>query len=507
MRILKLIEEIDGIGFGNSFAVEDLEITGICSDSSRIEVGNLYVAIEGIKNDGHAYIGEAICRGAAAVAVSDRALKENRLDAEKISVPVLVCENTRILSAQLLAAFFENPQKKLKIVGVTGTNGKTSVSRLIYEILIRSGIACGLIGTTGCRTYKRTIDIKSKNPEANMTTPEPEELYHILSEMVNDGCTVAVMEVTSHALVQGRVAPIDFFASVFTNLSEDHLDFHKTMDNYFAAKKQLFEKSRLAVINYDDRYGRHLAETIDIPALLCSAECREVPHLAEDIRIHGRCGIEYKLSSPDLRLRIRSPLQGRFNVMNTMQAALVARALGVSSHNIKATLDSFSGISGRLECLKVDEMVDFSVYVDYAHTPDALENLLRTARGFARNEQRIVLLFGCGGDRDKGKRPHMGRIATVMADFVVITSDNSRSEQAHCIISDIIKGIDDSDGAPYTVIEDRRDAIEYVIKNARRGDIILLSGKGHEEYEIDRLGKRPFSERALVAEFTKKYYG
>jgi UDP-N-acetylmuramyl-tripeptide synthetase len=325
--------------------------------------------------------------------------------------------------------------------------------------------------------------------------------------MLKDGCETVVMEVTSHALYQGRVEPIGFFASVFTNLSEDHLDFHKTMENYFTVKAELFKKSALAVINYDDKYGRLLADTIDIPTLLCSAECREVAHLAEDIRIYGRQGIEYKLSSPNMRLRIRSPLQGSFNVMNTMQAALVARALGVSVSDIKATLDRFSGISGRLECLKVGERLDFSVYVDYAHTPDALENLIRAARGFAREGQRIVLLFGCGGDRDKGKRPHMGRIATVMADFVVITSDNSRSEDTHDIISDIIAGINNSDGAPYTVIEDRRSAIEYVIKNARRGDIILLAGKGHEEYEIDRNGIRPFSERKIVEEFVKKYYG
>ena len=193
--------------------------------------------------------------------------------------------------------------------------------------------------------------------------------------------------------------------------------------------------------------------------------------------------------------------------MNTMQAALISRILGASVTDIKTTLDNFSGISGRLERLKIEEKVDFSVYVDYAHTPDALENLIRAAKGFAKAEERIVLLFGCGGDRDKGKRPHMGKIAVAMADFVVITSDNCRSEKPESIISDILEGINDSDGAPYTVIEDRRSAIEYVIKNARRGDIILLAGKGHEEYEIDSSGIRPFSERKIVNEFVKKYYG
>ena len=507
MRLLKLIEEIEGIRFGNSLALEDIQITGICPDSSRVAIGNLYIAIEGLKSDGHEYICDAIGRGAAAVAVSERALKEKIIDAEGLSVPIIVCEDTRAFASYAFSAFCDHPQRKMKMIGVTGTNGKTSVSRLIFEILRRSGVPCGIIGTTGSFTHKSQIDIKSKNKLANMTTPEPEELYPILLEMEKLGCSVVIMEVTSHALFQKRVEPISFYASVFTNLSEDHLDFHENMENYFATKASLFKKSGLAVINYDDRYGRRLADMIDIPALLCSAEGREVSCYAEDIRLSGKKGIEYKLSSPNMRLRVRSPLKGAFNVMNTMQAAIVAYALGASALDIKTTLDRFFGVSGRLERLKLDASADFSVYVDYAHTPDALENLIRAAKSFAVGEQRIVLLFGCGGDRDKGKRPHMGKIATALADFVVITSDNSRSEDPKDIISDILAGISNSDGAPYTVIEDRRSAIDYVIKNARQGDIILLAGKGHEEYEIDSLGIRPFSEREIVNEFVKKYYG
>ncbi len=507
MRIDVLLDGICGVRFCNSVAANGTEITGICCSSLRVEKGNLYVAIEGLRTDGHAYIGDAVLHGAAIVAVSENAIAQGRVDPESISVPIIACEDTRALAACLFAAWYSHPERKMKIIGVTGTNGKTSVSRLIFEILSRSGIPCGLIGTTGSRTHLGKIDIRSGDPEANMTTPEPEELYHILSEMVKDGCDTAVMEVTSHSLVQKRVEPIEFFISVFTNLSEDHLDLHKNMENYFAAKRELFNKSRFAVINYDDRYGRQLAETIDIPALLCTAEGREVPCIAEDIRYGRRGGIEYKLTSFDMRLRVRSPLSGSFNVTNTMLAALTAKRLGVSAINVKTALDHFSGIEGRLERLKSSEKVDFSVYIDYAHTPDALENLIRAAKSFARDGQRIVLLFGCGGDRDRGKRPHMGKIAVGMADFAVITSDNSRSEDPHEIIEDILGGVKCCEGATYTVIEDRRSAIEYVIKNARRGDIILLSGKGHEEYEMDSFGVRPFSERKLVEEFIKKYYG
>ena len=507
MRLTELLKSLNYVLDGNCEAAKDVEITGICPNSSRVEPGNLYIAIEGLHADGHAYIKEAIERGAVAAVVSRQAVDQGRVDVENIPVPVIVCENTRRAMSCLFAAWYSEPYKSLKMIGVTGTNGKTSVSRLIYEILIRSGKKCALIGTTGCRTHLREIAIRSKNPEANMTTPDPEELYAILGEAVEDGCEYAIMEVTSHALAFDKVAPITFEVSVFTNLTEDHLDFHKNMENYFAAKSKLFSQSLRAVINYDDRYGRILADNIKIPATLCTAECRETGCAAEDVHLYGERGIEYKLTHPDLRLRVRSPLTGGFNVMNTMQAALVARQLGVSAKDIKDALAHFSMIDGRLQRLKTRGNVDFNVYVDYAHTPDALENLLRAVRGFVTSEQRIVLIFGCGGDRDRGKRPHMGKIAVEMADFVIITADNSRSERTSDIIDDILTGIDGCDGASYTVIDDRRAAIEYAIKNAREGDVILLAGKGHEEYEITSDGKRRFCEREIVTELINKYYG
>ena len=504
MLLSELLEKIKERVSVRSIFENDVDLTGICPDSSRVKPGNLYIAIEGLHADGHSFIGEAKKRGASAFAVSSKALAEGRVKEQ--TLPLLVADDTGALSAHLFAAWHGDPQKQMKIVGVTGTNGKTSVTTLIREMLSRAEIPSGLIGTAGCLSPKGKIEIKPSNPNANMTTPDPEELYQILRVMADAGARVAVMEVTSHALALRKTDPIDFEVAVFTNLTEDHLDLHQNMENYFAAKARLFEKCRLAVINYDDRYGRILADNIKIPRILCSMEGRDTDCAAEDVHLRADGGLEYKLTSRDLRLRVRSQLCGGFNVMNTMQAAVTAKALGASVNTIKDTLSHFSGIKGRLERLKIYGKYDFSVYIDYAHTPDALENLLRTARTFVKKDQRIVLLFGCGGDRERQKRPVMGRIAVDMADFVIITSDNSRSERTADIIEDILSGIVDRDGAAYTVIESRKSAIEYAIKNARRGDVILLAGKGHEEYEIDEKGKRPFSERDLVKEFVEKYY-
>jgi UDP-N-acetylmuramoyl-L-alanyl-D-glutamate--2,6-diaminopimelate ligase len=506
MLLRNLLEKTKAFRTVGSFDADSIDITGICPESSRVKPGDIFFAIEGLHTDGHKFISDAVKRGAEAVAVTESAVNEGRVNVDRIDVPVIIFEDTRKAIASAYSAWYGEPQKKLKIIGVTGTNGKTSVSRLIYEILNSADKPCGLIGTTGSRSHKREINIRANDPNANMTTPDPEELYAILSEMVGDGCEYAVMEVTSHALALRKVEPITFEISVFTNLSEDHLDLHGDMESYFRAKASLFEKSRRAVINYDDYYGRLLADKIKIPISTCSSEGRLASFVAEDLHLLGERGIEYKLTSRDLRLRVRSPLVGGFNIMNTMQAAVTSHIMGADAASIKDTLAHFGGISGRLERVKLGSKLDFSVFIDYAHTPDALANLLRAARSFARHGERIVLLFGCGGDREKQKRPLMGKIAASMADYVVITSDNSRSEEPRAIIDDILSGIDKYCSGTYTVIDDRRAAIEYVIKNARRGDIILLAGKGHEEYEIDRMGKRAFSEKEIVIEFVGKYF-
>lgn len=478
---------------------EKIEIKGISSDSRRVGKGYVYICIRGLSVDGHDFIGEALQRGAVCVICED----DGCVDAINGGVAVIRLENTRRAMAYLYAAWNNNIHKSLKIIGVTGTNGKTTVSRMLYEILLRSGRSAGLIGTTGTLVGDSPLDIRSHNTLACLTTPDPEELYKIFAVMAERGVEYVVMEVSSHSLWYDKVAPIGFEMGVFTNLTPEHLDLHGDMESYFEAKSRLFDMSRRAVINCDDRYGRRLYERHKRKSIACSTKGREGCVLATDISLCGTGGIEYKLVHPCLRLRIECSIPGEFTVMNSLEAAVCAFELGVSGSDIKAALKGIAGISGRLERVILPTESEFSVFIDYAHTPDALENLLRTARGFKRRGQRIVLLFGCGGDRDRSKRAQMGRIASAMADVVILTSDNSRSERTADIIAEILLGIDKE--SCFTVIEDRRHAIEYTISHARRGDIILLAGKGHENYEIVGEEKRYFCERELVLEFVKKH--
>ncbi len=480
-----------------------IDIKDIFSDSRKVVIGGMFIAMDGVHQDSHGYIAEACEHGAVAAVISRDALRDGRVNAWNCYIPLIAVDDTREAFAKIYAAWHQNPQKKLKFIGVTGTNGKTSVCSLIYHVLTSRGLRCGQIGTTGTLSAGSAVDIRSENAAANMTTPDPPELYSILDRMVSDGVEYVIMEVTSHALALGKVSPIEFDIAVFTNLSEDHLDFHLNMERYFASKSLLFKKSKCAVVNIDDKYGRRIADGFGGELVSCSTEGGAATYSAVDVRMSA-VGTEYKLSSHKMRLRIKTALPGRVNVMNTMQATAVCNLCGIPPRDIKDSIAAFDGIRGRFERIKTDNRVNFSLYIDYAHTPDALENLLRTARQMAKRGQRIVLLFGCGGDRERQKRPMMGRIASEMADMVVITSDNSRSEEPIDIINDIISGIDG--GAIYTVIEDRRAAIEYVIKMARRGDIILLAGKGHEAYEIDKMGKHPFSERDICEELVRKYY-
>ena len=491
----------------------DVQISGICPDSRRIKQGEVYVAIEGLGTDGHLYISEAAKNGASCAVVSKKAYECGMLDG--IYLPMIVSDNTRESMAYMYSAINGHPQRRMKVIGVTGTNGKTSTATLIYEILRSADKKCGLIGTLGCFSPKGKMAVNGHDDTANMTTPDPEELYAIIGDMAKAGAEYLVMEVSSHALALSKVEPIYFDVGVFTNLTPEHLDLHGNMEEYFKAKARMFEKCGAAVINYDDKYGRILADNIKNRSvgdllrdriMLCSMEGRACDVICSDVRLKGKNGIEYKLISRNMRLRLHSPMSGDFNVMNTAEAAMTCYALGIPLEHIKETVASFSGARGRLEKVKTDRECDISIYIDYAHTPDALENLIRCVRGFA-DHRRVVVLFGCGGDRDKSKRPLMGKIALGMADYVIITSDNCRSERAEDIISDILSGIENTDkyGAHYTVIRDRKEAIECAIKTAKSGDIILLCGKGHEEYEIDSLGKRYFSEREIALSAVRQY--
>lgn len=491
---------------------DDLEITDIVSDSRKVKVGSLFVCIVGTRDDGHNHIGEAIVRGASVILAQKGAQLDEDIFSREGAPILLRTENTRKALAYIWNNRYSRPAEGMKLVAVTGTNGKTSITHMLREIFDTAFCKTGLIGTVRCFSGENLISIRSEDERANMTTPDPRELYEMLSVMRDDGVKYVFIEATSHALALDKLAPLHFEAAVFTNLTADHLDFHGSMENYLAAKKKLFHMADTAIINGDDRYGASIAEEAEKGGCknirICTLdEHRRCDYTAMNVKSLGCDGVEYILSSVCSVFKVKSPIPGRFTVMNTLQAASCALALGIDCRSIQDALRHMKGIDGRFERVKLCPEADFSVFIDYAHTPDALANLLLTAREFRGHGQRIVLLFGCGGDRDRSKRSEMGRIASQLADFTVITSDNSRSEDPRDIISDITVGFDFSARAQALIIENREEAIYYVIENALRGDIILLAGKGHEEYEIDKEGKHPFSEKKIAREAAEKFYG
>jgi len=467
------------------------EILSIITDSKDAEENSLFVCIKGLHTDGHTYIADAVKRGCRCV------LTESGCDFELYpDVLYLTAESTRRAAAYLYHAWNGFPCRRLKMIGVTGTNGKTSVTHMIRAILEEAGHPCVLVGTAGCECGNRKLDAKSKNTLANMTTPDPEVLYRVLAEAMNAGAEYAVMEVSSHALALGKVAPIEFSLSVFTNLTPEHLDFHQTMNAYAKAKAELFEQSKRAVLNCDSPYAAFMAVHTDGRVVRCSQAFRTDCY-ADNLCLSDR-ETAYTMHVGGRGIPIVCPIPGEFCVMNSMQAAIVAIELGVPVKTVQKALQEMECIQGRMERVDLGEIANFTVLIDYAHTPDAMETLLKTARRFQGGKGRLVILFGCGGDRDRTKRPVMGAIAAKLADSVILTSDNSRSEDPKEIIKEILSGM-----PPKTrvrVIVDRRDAIRYAIANAHENDVILLAGKGHEEYEIGMDGKRPFCEKEIVKE-------
>lgn len=518
MKLIELITGTDieriGLDLSKCINADALEITGITSDSREVQRGYLFVCIKGTKVDGHRFIEDALEAGAAAILVEKSAdldltsFMTNRADNDE---PVfLVSENTRRALAFLWDSWYDHPAKNMKLVAVTGTNGKTSVTFMLRAIFRAAMYKTGLIGTVVCYSDERRLSIRSSDDTANMTTPDPKELYKMLSVMASEGVEVVLLEATSHALALDKLAPLHFAAAVFTNLTPDHLDFHGTMENYLEAKKKLFSMCDTAIINGDDAYALSIAEAAEVGGCknirLCTCDDRKrVDYSAVSIVNLGAYGIEYILSSVCSVFKVKSNIPGRFTVINTLQASACALEVGISVQNVQDALCHMGGIDGRFERVKLCSGANFSVFIDYAHTPDALRNLLLTVRDFRKSGQRIVLLFGCGGDRDKSKRAVMGNIASSLADFVIVTSDNSRSEEPSDIIADIMSGFDFT-RAHAVVIENRAEAIDYAIKNALKDDIILFAGKGHEEYEINREGRHPFSEKNIAMESAGKYY-
>jgi len=469
---------------------EDEEIQGIAYSSKSVKPGDMFAALKGVKKDGFEFVGEALNNGAAVI-LSDQPKPEN------LAKAWIQVSDTREALAQCSANFYSHPSQKMKVVGITGTKGKTTITYLLEEILNKTQFVPGIIGTI---SYKGP----GMNLTARLTTPEAPDLQRLLSEMLAKGATHCVMEVSSHALELKRVVGIGFDVVVFANLSGDHLDYHQSMDRYFEAKKKLFflnHKKRMAVVNRDDVWGQKLIAQLPAGAITFGIEPGAMV-AAENINLTEK-GIETLVKYPSGQLTLSSPLLGKPNLYNILASIAVALTLNLPVSAIKEGIASLKGIPGRFE--KIDNSLGLHVFVDYAHTDDALKNLLETVRGF--NPRRIILVFGAGGDRDKTKRPRMGEAAGRLADWTIITSDNPRSEDPLAIISDIEAGIKKTGTQNYQIIPDRREAIEQALSLGTEGDYILVAGKGHEDYQIIKDQILHFDDAEVIQEILQKKGG
>src|SRR6266403_713168 len=451
------------------FGSVDRPVENIAYDSRRVQRHTMFVALRGEKADGHQFIGHAIDKGASVI-VAEREQKDSR-------VTSLLVENTRAALADFSAAFYGHPSRKLKLAAVTGTNGTTTTAFLIKHICEKAGLRCGLIGTVRYEIGERVLP-------AIRTTPESLDLQELLAQIVNAGCKAAAVEVSSHALAQDRTRGLEWNVAVFTNLTQDHLDFHGTMENYFDAKAKLFtelvsqkrKRKPVAVVNIDDRYGQRLLDKIDKRVAVVTygvgtrADFRASNYRAEF------SGTSYQLDAHGKSYLVRLPLIGRFNVTNSVAALAAANALGINLRNAVFSLAKSPQVPGRLELVPARRQ--FQVFVDCAHTPDALGNVLKTLREL--EPQRLIAVFGCGGDRDRQKRPMMAEIADRLADYSIITSDNPRKEDPNAIVADIEKGFRSN---RYEKMVDRTQAIDRAVALARPRDIVLIAGKGHENYQ------------------------
>ena len=464
-----------------------LPIAGVGHDSRTARPGELFVAIRGQRSDGNAFVEAALRKGAAAVASEQP---------PQPGAPWLQVPDAREALAVFSAAVLGYPSKQLTLVGVTGTNGKTTTAFLIDAALRAAGHRVGLVGTVQYRIGDRLA-------EAARTTPEASELQGYFSEMRSAGCSHAVLEVSSHSLELKRVHGCAFTAAVFTNLTRDHLDFHGDMDRYFAAKRRLFEallsEDGHAVLNADDGRLAALRAATRGAVLTYGLRSVDADLRAEAVEL-GIDGTRFQAVTPQGRFDVRTALLGRFNVENVLAALGTAHALGIDPHTALAGIAGLKGVPGRME--RIDAGQDFAVIVDYAHTDDALRNLLETVRGL--QPRRVLTVFGCGGDRDRTKRPLMGAVAGRLSDVVVVTSDNPRSEPPEAIIDEILRGMNGGRGAERHVIPDRRDAIARALELARPGDAVVLAGKGHETYQELRDRTVPFDDRQVARDLLSR---
>ncbi len=485
---MKLAELIEGLSIELIQGSASVEITGIEEDSRRATPGCLFAARTGSESDGRAYISDAVAAGAAAVLVPCG----TQVDLAR-SVPVLATPDVAAVLGPLAERTWSRPSEALRLIGVTGTNGKTTVSHLVQHILNTAGLQCGLIGTV-------RIDDGQRQHASTLTTPPAPELSALLAAMVGNHCAAAVLEVSSHALHQRRTAGLAFDVGVFTNLSGDHLDYHDTPEAYADAKAMLFRSlpsTGYAVINIDDPAASTMM--VDCPAqpLTCSLADRGAECFAE-IGRQAITRVEAIFHGPWGSFEVRLPLAGVHNVTNALQAAAAAFALGIGRGTLQSALEQCVPPPGRLEAVTGPGDA-FTVLVDYAHTDAALANVLQTLRPLVPPDGRLRVVFGAGGDRDRTKRPRMGRVAAEIADDLIITSDNPRTEEPAAIIDEIAAGVPEARRPNTILLADRRQAIEVSISEARPGDVVLIAGKGHEPYQVIGTERRPFDDRAVVA--------
>jgi len=462
--------------------IAGIEIRGITCNSKAVKKGFVFVAIRGNRQDGACFIKEAVAKGASIVVVGSRAAK--------IKIPgkikLLAVNNPRNFLAEAAAEFYGYPAQHLRVAGITGTNGKTTISYLIEAMAKQSGYGCGVIGTINYR-------FKGKKIPASNTTPGPVELQGLLAEMRTQKIPYCAMEVSSHALDQERVLGINFSQAIFTNLTQDHLDYHKNLKNYFLAKSRLFRgltPDGVAIINNDDKYGRRIKSLI-ICRLISYGIKNKSTVMAKEID-SGIRETEFTLVAPGINTRVKTRLIGRYNIYNILAAVSWGISEGLHSRDIKSAIEKFQNVPGRLE--KVSCKKGRNIFVDYAHTPDALFNVISALRPLVKG--RVIIIFGCGGERDKLKRPKMGRIVSRLADYAIITSDNPRSEEPFRIIRDIRRGISKSN---YCVIPDRFKAIKAGLKLVKNDDCLIIAGKGHEDYQVLKGRILHFSDREAVA--------
>ncbi len=494
------------------FGDADVEISGITNDSRKVSPGDLFVCIHGFKKDGHAFIGEALDQGARAVAV-ERPIRGSpeetalRLAFEAGDDPLYAAAETRLLPrvevgdsrlalAKLSAAFYGHPTDHLRVVGVTGTNGKTTTAFLLESLYVAAGHRVGLIGTIHNRIAGRVLP-------ADRTTPESVDLQRLLRRMVDEGVTHVAMEVSSHALDLCRVVGCEFDVAVLTNVTRDHFDFHGTFENYLAAKSRLFRElgrgarkrgPKAAILNVDDPASPHMAGLTEAQVVTYGLE-RPADVTARNIRPQ-LFGNSYVISTPVGEVPVISRLPGRFNIYNVLAMAAVALIDGFELGAVKRAIESLTGVPGRFEI--VDCGQPYTVVVDFAHNPDALQKVLEAAR--EQPHGRTIVVFGCEGDKDRSKRPYMGDIAVRMADFAIITSDNVHSEDPAAIVAEIEKGVDPGLEDKYTVIIDRYEAIREALSRAGPGDMVIIAGKGHETTQVFNGWARPFDDRLVIRE-------